>query len=265
MEFHPLANIFPLMEGPALDALAADIGENGIREPLIMFEDMLLDGRNRWNASQIAGVTITAKNIKQFNPSKDGDPKAWVISKNLQRRHLDESQRAMVMARLAKLPKGTHPPIGGSEQTQDEGARLLNVSVRSGQRARIVLESGEPELVHAVDQGHIAVSLAAKAARLPAEQQREIAARAEEGQSSAVRRVVAGERIEDPLAAIKRFAKFCGSTAAETTAAQIPPEQSDSLRACIETIDRWMDAFVPLVPERQQPEQEQQAEVARDA
>lgn len=73
------------------------------------------------------------------------------------------------------------------------------------------------------------------------------------------------QREEDPLAAIKRFAKFCGSTAAETTAAQIPPEQSDSLRACIETIDRWMDAFVPLVPERQQPEQEQQAEVARDA
>jgi hypothetical protein len=88
MEFRPLANIFPLMEGPAFDALVADISANGLREPLVMFEDMLLDGRNRWRACAVAHTTITDKDIKQFDPKKDGDPLAWVISKNRNRHEL---------------------------------------------------------------------------------------------------------------------------------------------------------------------------------
>jgi len=106
MKYHPLSNIFPLMEGAAFDALVADIKANGVRDPLVMYEGLLLDGRNRWRATSVAGVTIAGKDIKQFDPKKDGDPLAWVISKNLQRRHLDESQRAMVAAKLATLKQG---------------------------------------------------------------------------------------------------------------------------------------------------------------
>jgi hypothetical protein len=106
MKYHPLANIFPLMEGAAFDALVADIKANGVRDPLVMHEGLLLDGRNRWRAAETACITITREGIKQFNPKKAGDPLAWVISKNLQRRQLDESQRAMVAARLANLKDG---------------------------------------------------------------------------------------------------------------------------------------------------------------
>jgi hypothetical protein len=49
MKFHPLANIFPLMEGPAFDALVVDIKANGVRDPLVMHEGLLLDGRGRWH------------------------------------------------------------------------------------------------------------------------------------------------------------------------------------------------------------------------
>src|SRR5258708_32860933 len=74
MKYPPLANIFPLMEGAAFDALVADIKANGLREPLVMYEGMLLDGRNRWRAALAAGIAITDKDIKQFDPKKDGDP-----------------------------------------------------------------------------------------------------------------------------------------------------------------------------------------------
>jgi hypothetical protein len=160
MKYHPLANIFPLMEGAAFDALVADIKANGVRDPLVMHEGLLLDGRNRWRAAETACITITREGIKQFNPKKAGDPLAWVISKNLQRRQLDESQRAMVAARLANLKDGQRSDeVSG---TSIEGAAtLLNVGRASVERAKTVQREAVPEIVAAVEQGHLAVSLGA--------------------------------------------------------------------------------------------------------
>ena len=47
MEYHEIANIFPLMQGQAFDDFLADIVNNGIREPVWVFEGKILDGRNR--------------------------------------------------------------------------------------------------------------------------------------------------------------------------------------------------------------------------
>ena len=44
---HPLAQLFPLMEGPAFEALVADIRANGLMNPITLCDDKLLDGRNR--------------------------------------------------------------------------------------------------------------------------------------------------------------------------------------------------------------------------
>jgi hypothetical protein len=75
------------------------------------------------------------------------------------------------------LPKGAHPPIGGSSPTQDVAAKLLNVSVRSGQRARYVKDHGTPDLVDAVKHGDVRVTAAAEFAKQnpPLDQHRLIA------------------------------------------------------------------------------------------
>jgi hypothetical protein len=150
LEAHPLADIFPLLDEPELGELAADIAEHGQREPIVTYEDRVLDGRNRLRACLMAGVK------PWFKPFDGVDPLAFVVSANLRRRHLNESQRAMIAARLATLRLGANQhseglPIG-------RASTLLNIGERSVARAREVLESGEPELARAVDAGELSVS-----------------------------------------------------------------------------------------------------------
>jgi ParB-like chromosome segregation protein Spo0J len=139
LAFHPLANIFPLVEGSEFDELVADIREHGLHEPIVVFEDKVLDGRNRLRACEAAGVEPI------FTVYQGDDPVAYVISLNLRRRHLNESQRALVAAKLATLRDGQRAdlveglPIG-------RASGMLNVGERTVARAREVLEHGAPSL-----------------------------------------------------------------------------------------------------------------------
>ena len=133
MKFHELSNIFPLMEGEAFEGLCADIKANDLRDQIVTLDSKILDGRNRYRACNAARYTIPAKMFRVFNPKVDGDPLTWVISKNLQRRHLNETQRAWVASKIATLTHG-----GDRSKPSIEGLMLADVTdiidnkVRSG-------------------------------------------------------------------------------------------------------------------------------------
>ena len=103
LEFHPLADLFPMMTDGDLAELGEDMLKHGQREPIWLYEGKILDGRNRYRACQMKGIQ------PRTTETRVADPLAFVISLNLKRRHLDASQRAMVVAEIAKLPKGAHP------------------------------------------------------------------------------------------------------------------------------------------------------------
>ena len=96
-EVHPTAAIFPMMSNEALDELAADIKEHGLRDPVVMHQGRVIDGRNRLEGCHRAGVEPT------FNGwTGTGSVVAWILSVNLHRRHLSDQQRAMLAARVAQ-------------------------------------------------------------------------------------------------------------------------------------------------------------------
>jgi ParB-like chromosome segregation protein Spo0J len=97
-EFHPLADMFPLMEGEDFNQLAEDIGNRGILSPIILHEGKILDGRNRYNAAKDAGHKFTDRDFKQLSPGLD--PEAFVISANLKRRQLTSKQKREFIAKL---------------------------------------------------------------------------------------------------------------------------------------------------------------------
>lgn len=177
LRFHPLANLFPLLEGSEFEALAEDIRQNGVREPIVMLDGQILDGRNRWRASQRVGVQ--APTVEYVG----GDAMAFVISLNLHRRHLNESQRGMVASKIENLAHGQRADRDAnlhlSPVTRIQAADMLNVGTRTVAAACKVHNKGAPELVQAVTAGVVSVSAAADVAELPKPQQAELVARGE--------------------------------------------------------------------------------------
>jgi 16S rRNA G966 N2-methylase RsmD len=196
MRAHRVAEIFPLLEGPEFETLKADIAMKGVLEPIVTCQGEILDGRNRYRACQALGIECPAREYTDDDP----DPLTFVISLNLHRRHLNESQRAMVAARLATLSRGT--PTGSNQYerksanlpictlTQSQASEMLNVGDRTVRDAKKVQALGAPELIAAVDNGKIPVSVAVMIANTDAELQR-----------AAIDRIASGVR---PLRAVRQ-------------------------------------------------------------
>ncbi len=97
MEFHEIAGIFPLLEGKELQALADDIEKRGLEEWIVLYEGKILDGRNRYRACEMAGFQPL------YRTYGGQDPLGFVVSKNLKRRHLDQSQLAFVALNIEEI------------------------------------------------------------------------------------------------------------------------------------------------------------------
>jgi ParB-like chromosome segregation protein Spo0J len=118
LRFHPLADIFPLMEGEEFDALVEDIKAYGLREKIDLHQGKIVEGRNRYRALQRLGIDPSADPTKYFRKaiyahtvggeiasheqSNDDRVRAYVISKNIHRRHLTVEQKRELIAKLIK-------------------------------------------------------------------------------------------------------------------------------------------------------------------
>ena len=101
MQFHPAAEIFPMMAGADFEGLVADIRDNGQREAIVIYNGMILDGRNRYKACQMVGIEPVTTDW-----NANGTPEAFVVSKNLHRRHLRYQPAGRSRGRLR------HPEAG---------------------------------------------------------------------------------------------------------------------------------------------------------
>jgi N6-adenosine-specific RNA methylase IME4/ParB-like chromosome segregation protein Spo0J len=174
MQIHPVAELFPRMGEAEFNDLVNDIAKHGQREPVWTYQGALIDGRHRWQACERLRISCASREYE------GGDVTAFVVSLNLKRRHLSDSQRAMVAASLANLNEGRPPETAQiCAVSQASAAEMLNVSRRAVQHAVKVRDDATPELVEAVTAGRVSVSAAADVAELPKHEQREIVARGE--------------------------------------------------------------------------------------
>lgn len=181
MQYHELANLFPMMSAVEHLELQADIQAKGLIQPVILLDGKILDGRNRFKACQEIGLEPDTVEYSGNDPLGD------VISWNLKRRHLNEGQRATVAAKLANMPRGGNgnnqfsksANLQNSNVTQTQAAEMLNVSARSVASAKKVQSIGDESLLDKVEKGEVSLHVAEDIAELPKEQQKEIVAKGE--------------------------------------------------------------------------------------
>jgi ParB-like chromosome segregation protein Spo0J len=98
---HPYALLFPPMTPEEYAALRQSISEHGLREPITLHRDgRILDGVQREKACRELGRKVRCEPFTKT----DAEARAFVFDRNLHRRHLTESQRAMAAAKLADQP-----------------------------------------------------------------------------------------------------------------------------------------------------------------
>jgi ParB-like chromosome segregation protein Spo0J len=101
---HPFAALMPMMDEESFRMFKANIAKEGIKEPMSIYQGLLLDGRNRYRAARELGLKLTGAQFKTF----DGTPaeaEAFVISANLHRRQLNNKQKQeFAQKMIAKYP-----------------------------------------------------------------------------------------------------------------------------------------------------------------
>jgi ParB-like chromosome segregation protein Spo0J len=195
---HPICLLIPPADEDELQDLTDDIRAHGLIDPIVLFEGMILDGRNRAAACERAGVALR---YVQFGGGRE-DALILVISHNLKRRHLTKQaiadalvaaedfnlhytlagpaiEREAAEAAADDRPatpsviKITEPKTASSRKLAQAAGRVVSHVMIAATRK--VKEKGGPELQEAVKRGRIGVQDAAKVADLAPQQQKAIA------------------------------------------------------------------------------------------
>ena len=86
-----LSFLFPDLAPEEYDRPVSSIRQEGLLDPITVWQGEVIDGRHRLAACAEAGVEPSYRHLPD-----DADPVQYVLAINAFRRHLDESQRAVV-------------------------------------------------------------------------------------------------------------------------------------------------------------------------
>lgn len=219
MPLHAICGMLPEIEGPEWDELVADVKRHGVRQPVMVWNRSLVDGRHRLKAANEAGRPDSER-ISVIEV--DGDEEAMrraVIGANLLRRHLEKGQRAMLAQELA----GKARPGRRGNADHDPGFRAVadqaGVDERTVRTARKIAEQADPSVTDAVRSGKASVSDADKVKDLLPETQRKAVDEVKAGTS---KKLAGTKAVQEALALADRPAE--GDAAPEKAARECKPK-----------------------------------------
>ena len=149
---HKLAEIFPEADPDDFDSMVESVRALGrIRQSIVVYENQILDGRQRLKACKVAGV---APKFRRFEGTEE-EAAMLVLDLNLNRRHLSTSQKAAVSARILG---GKDVPECISALTAEKLAKKAKISRRTVFHAKKVYDHGTLEEIAAMESGESAVA-----------------------------------------------------------------------------------------------------------
>jgi hypothetical protein len=195
-EQHHLGRLLPPLVEQDFTRLRQDIAANGLLEEIVLYQGKILDGWSRYRACHYARVE------PRFREFTGDNPVAYVLSKNVQRRHLhpvqllkilEAARPALEAEAVARKRVGVRQPaatagedlgtnLSQGQRVNEQIASMAGISPQTVKHYHAVQVHGSADLKEAVDRAEVAVSDAADVVRR----------HSPETQSAAVARVRAG-------------------------------------------------------------------------
>lgn len=145
LEFHELADLFPMLVEDELSDLADQIERDGYDplHPVVLFEGKILDGRNRWMACDCLRREGRLAEPPPFREFSGESPLAFVLRENLHRRHLTATEKTILAVEIlpweekealarqgARTDIGAKLPESSQGRSRDKAAEKVGVSSR---------------------------------------------------------------------------------------------------------------------------------------
>ncbi|WP_042412341.1 plasmid replication/partition related protein [Comamonas aquatica] len=220
------------------DALERSILDEGCRDALVLWGNVLVDGHNRFGICQKHGLPFQTIQNERFQNMEDIH--LWMIDQHLGRRSVSDFQRGVLALRkreiiaerraaaaaavnAAKAESSAEAPWDGDTDpavaqalantpkvpdqaldTREALARAARLSAGQVKMIETIQEKAAPEVVAAVKAGELTLNAAAVVATLPMEEQQAVAAEGAEGLKQAAKRVREAKKkpkADKPLAA----------------------------------------------------------------
>ena len=209
------------------EALERSILDEGCRDALVLWGNILVDGHNRYSICQTHGLPFKTMQNTRFQSMEDIH--LWMIDQHLGRRSLSDFQRGVLALRkreiiaerraqaaaavqAAKAEAGeaaaaeapwegetdpvvakalAHVPKVPDEalDTREALARAARLSAGQVKMIETIQQKAAPEVVEAVKAGELSLNAAAVVASLPVEEQQAVAAEGVDGLKQAAKRV----------------------------------------------------------------------------
>lgn len=159
---HPFSAIVDFGKAIDMDGLVSHMKRNGYdeSEPIVIFDDSVLDGRHRRHAA------IKAEVMPTFAMFVGTEEQALEYAKKKAfRQHPPRASVAMLAASTVTSVRGANQH--GEEVTVNDAAKAFGVSGASVKRAKRIIEGGSKLLCDAVEAEKISLADAASIAHLP--------------------------------------------------------------------------------------------------
>jgi hypothetical protein len=162
-------NLIPPLSNEEFEGLKKSIVDEGCRDPIVLWDDTIIDGHNRFKICSENGI-IFKRVVKNFD-NKD-DAKVWILDNQLGRRNLNDAQRIDIVDKLFGLKEQQdaeyrmkHPtanlPEGSKGERRDKLGNKAKVSGKQYSKG-IKIKDEQPELWTKCIQGELSIDKAYK-------------------------------------------------------------------------------------------------------
>lgn len=167
-------SLIPALSSEEYGQLEDNVLRDGIRDALIVWRGVLLDGHNRYKIAQEHGLPY---DVQEMNFDSRADAERWIILNQFGRRNLSTYDRSLLALKLkpmvaarAKTSQGTRTDLTSVRNltevdTKKELAKAAGVSHDTIAKVEKIETAATPEIRAAVKSGEISINQAYQATR----------------------------------------------------------------------------------------------------